>query len=42
MTDEPTTRPSEPCPDCNGTGLDYDETCLRCGGEGRIDLEVGE
>lgn len=24
------------CPVCNGKGIDYGETCLTCGGQGRV------
>lgn len=26
----------EECPSCNGTGVDYGETCVRCGGKGHL------
>lgn len=32
----------EKCIVCHGTGIDYDETCLRCGGYGFVCYEPKE
>lgn len=27
------------CPTCDGSGLDWGETCLQCGGVGKVDSD---
>ncbi len=34
-------RPTKPCPNCEGTGLESRVKCLRCSGKGKLSLSIG-